>query len=444
LARQSFKQRLVKGSLLEVVGFGAGNLIRLASTLILTRLLHPEVFGLLTLVSTFIAGLAMLSDVGIQPAVVQSQRGDERSFLDAAWSIQVIRGVGLWLVSCAIAWPLATFYDEPQLFWLIPVAALNVLVGGFTSMSLIGLRRSLNIRPLVVIEIASQCLGFSITLIWALLYPTIWAVAAGSLAAMALQVAASWWIAGPRKDRLHWDPAATAEILRLGRWIFGSSALSFVSQQTDKLLLGKFIGVAALGIYGIALSLADLLVSLVIRITHGMVFPVLSKVQREQPQQLSAFYYRIRLPIDLLGLIGTGMLMMLSQLVVDVMYDERYAQAGWMLQVLCVKAAMSVVLGPAETCLFSMGQTRYGFYQNIGRSIWIVFGTPLSWQLWGLQGVIWCVALSQFPVACILFFPLAKAGMLRPLLELRALAFFAIGLLLGWAMRGAIQTLFGF
>lgn len=442
LAEQSFKQRLIKGSLLEVVGFGANTIIRLASTLILTRLLYPEIFGLLTLVSSFIVGLVMLSDIGIEQAVVRSHRGEERSFLDTAWSMQVSRGVVLWLISCVIAWPVSVLYEEPQLLWFMPVAALNVLVGGFTSMSLIGLRRGLNIKPLIILEITTQCVGFAVTVTWAFLHPSVWAVAAGTLTAMVLHVAVSWWIGGPPRLRLHWDPEAKAEILSVGRWIFGSSALSFVSQQADKLLLGKYLGLAALGIYGIALALAELVGNLVTRITYGMVYPALSKVQRENPDQLSTYYYKIRLPIDLLALVATGGLMMLSQLVVDIMYDERYTQAGWMLQALCVKVAMSVVLGPAETCLFSMGQTRYGFYQNIGRSIWVALGIPLSWHLWGLQGVVWCVALSQVPVAFILLFPLIRARLLRPLLELRALGFLAIGLLLGWITREAIHALF--
>lgn len=442
LSEQSFKKRLIKGSLLEVVGFGASTVIRLASTLTLTRLLFPEIFGLLTLVSSFIVGLVMLSDIGIEQAVVRSHRGDDRAFLDTAWSMQAGRGVGLWLASCAIAWPLAEFYDEPLLLWFMPVAALNVLLNGLTSTSLIRLRRNLNIKPLVVLEISTQLLGFAVTVVWALVHPSIWAIAAGSLVSTAAHVLVSWWIDDSRRITLKWEPEARAEIMDVGRWIFGSSALSFVSQQTDKLLLGKYIGMAALGIYGIALSLADLVGNLVTRITHGMVFPVLSKVQRENPEQLSSFYYRIRLPIDFLGLVATGGLMMLSQFVIDIMYDDRYAEAGWMLQALCVKVAMAIVLGPAETCLFSMGQTRYGFFQNVGRSIWVAVGIPLSWHLWGLQGVVWCVALSQLPVAFILFFPLARAGLLRPLQELRAPVFLAFGMLLGWLVREAARLLF--
>ncbi|MEM9581457.1 MAG: oligosaccharide flippase family protein, partial [Pseudomonadota bacterium] len=128
----NLKARALRSSAVTVGGFGASQMIRLASNLILTRILFPEAFGMMALVMVFLQGLAMFSDVGVGPAIMQSKRGDDPSFLNTAWTIQVVRGFVLWIVAALLAWPIAVIYGEPQLLHLLPVAALTLVIAGFT------------------------------------------------------------------------------------------------------------------------------------------------------------------------------------------------------------------------------------------------------------------------------------------------------------------------
>src|SRR5438874_5493519 len=116
----SLKSRTLRGSMWTIGGYGLSNVLRVAGNLVLTRLLFPDVFGLMTLVNVFIQGLWMFSDVGIGPAIVQSNRGDDPKFLRTAWTIQCFRGVALWLCASALAWPVARFYGQPLMVWLVP------------------------------------------------------------------------------------------------------------------------------------------------------------------------------------------------------------------------------------------------------------------------------------------------------------------------------------
>ena len=96
----SLTARALRSALFTLGGFGSAQLIRLASNLILTRLLFPEAFGMMALTMVFLQGLQMFSDVGVAPAIQQSKRGDDADFLDTAWTIQVVRGLCLWLAAC--------------------------------------------------------------------------------------------------------------------------------------------------------------------------------------------------------------------------------------------------------------------------------------------------------------------------------------------------------
>ena len=120
--------RIMRSSAFTIMGFGAQQAIRFGSNLILARLLFPEAFGTMALVTVLLIGLTMLSDLGIQPAIQSSKRGDDPAFLNTAWTLNIVRAVVLFLAASALAWPMAWFYQEPILFQLIPVAATSILL----------------------------------------------------------------------------------------------------------------------------------------------------------------------------------------------------------------------------------------------------------------------------------------------------------------------------
>ena len=107
--------RAMRSSAWTIFGFVASQGIRFGSNLILTRLLFPEAFGMMALVTVAMVGLSNFSDMGTAPSIAYNPRGDDPSFLDTAWTLHVVRGVLLWLAACALAWPFARFYGEPML-----------------------------------------------------------------------------------------------------------------------------------------------------------------------------------------------------------------------------------------------------------------------------------------------------------------------------------------
>jgi O-antigen/teichoic acid export membrane protein len=426
----------VRASLFEVVGYGAGQVIRLGSNLILSRLLFPEAFGLVALVNIFNVGLQMMSDVGIAPAVIQSTRGDEVRFLNTAWTISAVRGFLLYLVALVLAWPLAALYREPQLAWLIVAGSISVVLAGLSSTSLFTLRRRLEVGQLTLIELGSQVVSVAVMVTWAYLHPTVWVLVGGSLAYATAKAAATHLIDVGYRNRFERDAESQRAIFHFGKWIFGASAVNFVSRQGDRLLVGRLLGVTELGIYSIAVLLSESVSAVVTAITHGVLFPVLSRVRVEGDARLRQVYYRARLALDGLSLPALGILTVLGPWVVHLLYDQRYAGAGWMLQAFALRVAMGCMLTPCETCLFSMGQTRYGFYQNVVRTAWIVVAIPVGWHFLGLRGFVYAAGLSELPLFFVLWPAFRASGMLRLALELRGLGFYAAGLLIGWLLAG--------
>ena len=122
----SEKKLAIKGAIWTIASYGSSQVIRFGSNLILTRLLLPELFGLMGLAYVFITGVHLFTDIGLGPSIIQNKRGEEPEFLNTAWTMQIIRSFIVWLCLIAITWPVANFYAEPRLLWLIPLISIRV------------------------------------------------------------------------------------------------------------------------------------------------------------------------------------------------------------------------------------------------------------------------------------------------------------------------------
>lgn len=434
----ALRRLAVRASLFEMGGFGLAQVIRLGSNLVLSRLLFPDAFGLAALVSIFIQGLELLSDVGIQQSVIQNERGDDPLFLDTAWWLQVARGGCLAIAACLLAFPVSRIYGEPLLFPLLLTSALPVLFGGLQSTAIFSMRRRIEVGWLTALEIFTQVVNVAVMLLWAWLHPTVWALIAGGVVASFVRMVASHLLPNHHRNRFRWDPASAREILRFGRWIFGSSAVFFFGRHGDRLLLGRLLGVGPLGVYSIAVMLSETIGVVIERVIVGVFYPIFSRVRSQGTAALGDIYYRTRLRVDLLALPALGGLAILGDLVVAMLWDERYHDAGWMLRILSVRVAVACVATPCESCLSAIGQPRFGFRRSVARTVWILSVVPLGWACGGMEGMIWATALSEVPSLIILLPAFRDAGLLRPLRELLALVTFAAGALAALGLRTAL------
>lgn len=383
----------------------------------------------------------MLSNVGVTQSIIQSPNGDKHEFLNTGWTVLVARGAALWVLSLLLAFPLAHLLKEPELLLLIPAGCLSVLISGFSSTSLITLRRRLQLRSVLGLEVAVQVLTFALNVLFALMFKSVWGLILASLAGSLLGAGASHLLNVGYKNRFYWHKPSWIEIYEYGRWVQASSAMSFVSSQADRFLLAHYIGMASLGIYNFATIMAEAISAGVIRITHGVLFPLFSQINRDQPDRLNESFYKIRFKVDLLTLSTLGLIAAFSQQLVDLLFDSRYAAAGWMLQALCIRAAMACLIAPIETYLFAVGHTRYGFYRDMARACWVLPGIPLAWTFGGLELVIWMIALSEVPAIAVLWFAFSRHGFIKWFRELIGPVVFLAALLGGLLLLHGFEML---
>lgn len=323
--RSGLMARALRGSALTAGSYAITQALRLASNLILTRLLFPEAFGLMALVSVVLVGLQMFSDTGIGPAISRSPRGDEPTFLDTAWTVNVARGGLLWLLACAMAWPLALVWEAPGLVQLLPVAGLTLLIAGFNPTRIDTANRHLMLGRLTALDLLAQVIGIAAMVVLALAWPSVWALVVGAIIGSAAKLILCWiGLPGPA-NRFRWEPAAAHELIHFGKWIFLSTLCGFLLAQGDKAILGGYLSLEALGIYNIGYFLASFPALLAGAVVARVMIPLYrARAEGRGEARLN----RARWGLTAAVLLALAVLALAGGPLVRLLYDDRYLAAG--------------------------------------------------------------------------------------------------------------------
>lgn len=380
--------RALSGGALTAGSYAISQALRLASNLVLTRLLFPEAFGVMALVSVVLIGLAMFSDTGIGPAISRSARGDERGFLDTAWTINVVRGLLLWLVTCAVAWPVARFYAAPELAQLLPTAGLTLLIAGFNPTRIDTANRHLMLGRLTALDLLSQAIGILAMVILAAVMRSVWSLVIGALIGSAAKLVLCWLFLPGEANRFAWDRASGRELLHFGKWIVLSSACGFLLSQGDKAVLGAHLSLADLGIYNIGYFLASFPMLLAAAVVSRIMIPLYRDHPPAASAQNAARLARLRRAISVAVLAMLAAMAVAGGPLVALMYDARYHTAGLLVTAIAMAQMPAVVGLTYEHSALAAGDGRGFFLLQAARATVQTLAFLIGVQLGGLGGAL--------------------------------------------------------
>lgn len=386
---------LLKGSVWTITTYGVGQMLRLVTNVILARLLTPELFGIMLVVNSLRVGVALVSDFGIGQNIVYNKNANKPDFYNTAWTLEIVRNVLLWLVCVAATPVLASFYDSPDLIWVLPLSAMTLVLSGFSSTSIYLLQKRMQIRKFYLFEMIVAFISSVAHVLFAYFSPTIWALVLGGLFTSAVSTIGSYFLLPDVKQTLHISKQFVREILAFGKWIFISSVVYFLSMNYDRLYLPKVLPLDLLGVYGVARSIAELLGLLTLRLGNIVLFPFISSHSQMPRVTLHEQLAAIRAKFLLLAAFGISILVATADLAIKLLYDERYQAAGWMLPVLILGSWVSILANVNDATLLGLGKPSYGAVSNSAKFGFLVIGLPLGFMVNGILGVVVVVAMAD-------------------------------------------------
>jgi O-antigen/teichoic acid export membrane protein len=396
-----YQARAIRGSAAVVTRMVGENVIRLGGNLILTRILFPEAFGLMALVTVVLVAVSSFSDVGINPAILQSKRGHDPVFLNTAWTVQIGRGVVLCIAILVLAAPIAAFYEAPQLADLLTVAAIVPMVQGFNSTKLATARREIQLERLVVLETGSQLVGTMAMIALSLWLESVWGLMLGTLVGPISIAVLSHVMMKGEPNRLAFESEAFRSILGFGKYVFFATIAGFFVHQGDRTILGKYVSLDDLAIYNIGFFLASVPALLATTLSWNVIYPLYA---RRPPADSPANRRKINLARRLFTfsvLLAMAFLALIGDWLIRFLYDMRYEAAGPILILVALGGMPSAIIQTYDTLPLANGHSgRFAFF-TIARAAVLISCLLLAVPHYGL----WGAALAP-TVTAILIYPL--------------------------------------
>jgi O-antigen/teichoic acid export membrane protein len=393
------KRKSVVGAIAAVSAQGVKFVLQMAATIVLARLLSPEDFGLQGMVGVVTGFLALFRDAGLGMATVQRLEVTHEQTSTLFW-INVAIGAILAALCAALAPLLVAFYHEPRLYWIAVVSGATFMFNGLATQHLALLQRGMRFVTQATIDVLSLTVSSATGVVMAWLGCGYWSLVGMGMASSIVGAAAVWltvpWIPGPPRRR-----SGIRSMLHFGGLATCNSFVVFLAWNSEKLLLGRFWGADALGLYGRAYQLVTLPVQQLNNALTGVAFPALSRIQHDAERFAKSFLRGYSLLISFtIPITITSALF--AEEIVSVVLGAKWMEAAPIFRLLAPVALVFAVANPLSWLVISTGRAGRALSISTATTPLVIVGIILGLSH-GPEGV----ALGYSSALTLLLIPIA-------------------------------------
>jgi O-antigen/teichoic acid export membrane protein len=393
------KRTSVRGGFATVSAQGLRFVIQTATTMLLARLLSPQDFGLQGMMVVVTGFLGLFQDAGLAMATVQRLEVTHEQTSTLFW-INVALGAVLAILCAALAPLLVAFYHEPRLYWVAVVSGAMFILNGLAAQHGALLRRGMRFVTQAKIGVVSLIAGSVTGIVMALLGFRYWSLVGMAMATSIAGTAALWlavpWVPGPPRRG-----SGVRSMLRLGGLATCNSFVVFLAWNAEKILLGRFWGANALGMYGRAYQLVTLPVQQLEVSLAAVAFPALSRIQHDAERLASSFLKAYNLHVSLATPI-TITCALFAEEIVGIVLGPKWMAAAPIFRLLAPVAVVFAVANPLSWLVSSTGQMGRALSISAATTPVVILGIALGLSH-GPQGV----ALGYSSALTLVLIPIA-------------------------------------
>jgi len=437
----NLKNRIINASLWTFGGHFVSQLIKLASNLIMTRILAPEAFGIIAVATLIIVGLSLLTDIGLQTNVIQSKETDDVDFMNSIWTIQILKGFFIWSIIVIFSFLLflmvkfgyvsqGNVYANPALPWLISVIGLCMVISAFEPTWIMLATKNFQQRLIVKIEVISQIISVVVMILWATVDKSVWALVAGWLGGCLFKTIITRLLPGKHKNKWNWDRLHFEKVFHFGKWVFISTIIGYVVNNGDRVMLGGVVDERLMGLHSIAYLFIMAIMGVYGKFLSNVAYPALCEVNHHASERLALTFYKFRYMADAGLLIAAGALWVCGDSLVKFLYDARYYQTGGILQIMSI-GLIAMRYNVSDQLFLCVGKPRLMTVGIVVKMTTLLIFFPVGFYQFGFYGALWGAVMASFSSIPFTLFYQKKLHVFSLKKELITLPLFIVGLLIG-------------
>lgn len=306
-------------------------------TIVLARLLVPEDFGLMGIALLAMSALESFSQTGVQEALVQKD-GDIEEYLDTAWTIQVIRGLVIAAILFFGAPLIGAFFGEPSAVSFTRALALSEIFKGFTHIGVVYFQKELEFHKQFIYQISGTLADLLVSIPAAIILRNPWALVYGLLAGNLIRLVFSF-IISDRRLSFNVDRKYSRQLFDFGKFIFMQAIILFLLNQGDDAFVGRYLGVAALGIYQLGYRISNITATEITHVISSVTFPAYSKIQNDTRKLSSALKMTLKFTSFLTFPIAGGIFILAPEFT-ELFLGEQWLEVIPVIQILSLEGLM--------------------------------------------------------------------------------------------------------
>jgi lipopolysaccharide exporter len=383
LVSRGIAARVVKGSAWIASARLIVNALAALSTVVIAIFLTPADVGLVAIGATLAAIATSVTEMSLNQALVRHHDPTADHF-STVWTLNALRGLLLFAVMAAAAYPVAYAYDDARLRPIVVLFGLSVFLACLNNPRRIVLQRKLVFWQEFVLNVSQKLAGVAASIAVAVIYHSYWALVVGALVTSLTSMAVSY-MAVPFRPRLtlrYWR-----ELISFSSWLTASQIVNTLNWRFDYLLVGKLLGQAPLGQYSVGSNLALMPTREAITPLTITMFPAFSTLAKE-PARLAAAYQRGQAFLTALALPAGVGAALIADPMVRLLMGEKWAPAIFVIQALAPVFAFQTLGQFSQPLGMALGHTRLLFVRDLQLffiRMPIIIGCTI---LFGFQGLV--------------------------------------------------------
>ena len=391
----NLKQQAISGVKWSGVSMGVVTTLQFVTLAVLARLLSPSDFGVMGMIMVVIGFAQAFADMGLSNAIIQRQ-GVEEDHLSSFFWINVFTGIVLF-TCILLCRPIAVLYfKQPALSDYLIFAAFIFLITPVGQIFTTLLRKELKFKALSKIEIAGMVVYSVTTIGMALAGFGVLSLIFGQLIRCLFTVIILFIIF--RKiwlPRLHFSITEIKSYLSFGAFQMGERAVNYLSANIDYIVIGRFLGPAALGFYTLAYQIVIFPLTKINPIITRVAFPAFSKIQHDN-SRMRRGYCKVLNYISMLSFPMLAGMIVVAPEFVTLIYGAKWEPSIIVLQIFCLVGAFKSLGNPIGSVLLAKGRADIGFYWNIFTMV-ITSLSVIIGKTWGIVGVAIAILILRVP-----------------------------------------------